>query len=359
MRRTLLFKHQPHVLYLRHTSLYLLLLPPLVLLFLLVVVVSRVEGKTVGTNEVYTCDQIFDSTDRLSGIITSPSYPLPYPPHVQCRLSLRGKGRQRVLITFSNFLLHHPLNESSSNLSCEGVDSLTAYNGPRALDKITSFCGAAIPKRIMSSGPHLTLLFRSYTSGPHAKGFRIKYIFVRDFGLSGGRQVEGEPCTFEYNSTVASSGEFTSPNPSGYYPRNTVCHFVFRGQKDERVRIDFKYFDVEGVAPCTHESDSDYVEFSSFPSADRKQPRRCGRFRPKIVESDSSYFRVTFRSNDKFDGTGFMATYQFIPNGRNPHAIKRVTSISRAAHLSGQAACCYVYLLGCVFQYFCKSFSIL
>lgn len=29
------------------------------------------------------------------------------------------------------------------------------------------------------------------------------------------------------------------------------------------------------------------------------------------IESDRKFFRVTFRSNDRLDGTGFKATYRF------------------------------------------------
>ena len=32
---------------------------------------------------------------------------------------------------------------------------------------------------------------------------------------------------------------------------------------------------------------------------------------PKNVKSDNEFFRIAFKSNDKFDGTGFEAFYQF------------------------------------------------
>lgn len=40
-------------------------------------------------------------------------------------------------------------------------------------------------------------------------------------------------------------------------------------------------------------------------------PRHCGTLKPKHIESDSDYFRITFKSNEKFDGVGFEAQYQF------------------------------------------------
>ena len=62
------------------------------------------------------------------------------------------------------------------------------------------------------------------------------------------------------------------------------------------------------------ETSSDYVEFSNYKSIDRKIPRHCGLKKPKIIESEGDFFRVTFKSNDRFDGTGFEAFFQF----RNP-----------------------------------------
>jgi thymidylate synthase len=45
---------------------------------------------------------------------------------------------------------------------------------------------------------------------------------------------------------------------------------------------------------------------------DRKYSRHCGQLKEFDIESDRKFFRVTFRSNDRLDGTGFNATYQFL-----------------------------------------------
>lgn len=44
---------------------------------------------------------------------------------------------------------------------------------------------------------------------------------------------------------------------------------------------------------------------------DRKYSRHCGQQQEFDIESDRKFFRVTFKSNDRLDGTGFKATYQF------------------------------------------------
>ena len=54
-------------------------------------------------------------------------------------------------------------------------------------------------------------------------------------------------------------------------------------------------------------------QVSNFMTVDRKLPRYCGLQKDLKMESDGAFFRVTFKSNDRFDGTGFHASYQFTP----------------------------------------------
>jgi len=61
--------------------------------------------------------------------------------------------------------------------------------------------------------------------------------------------LSSHPCGFEFNSSEATNGTFSSPNYPGYYPRDTECHFLFHGRPGEKVHLHFTYFDVEGVLP--------------------------------------------------------------------------------------------------------------
>ncbi|KAI5750569.1 hypothetical protein M8J76_016751 [Diaphorina citri] len=63
---------------------------------------------------------------------------------------------------------------------------------------------------------------------------------------------------------------------------------------------------------CEARTASDYIEFSNYMARDRKFPRYCGYISPFEVTSDQKFFRLTFRSNDRLDGTGFNASYYFI-----------------------------------------------
>lgn len=63
---------------------------------------------------------------------------------------------------------------------------------------------------------------------------------------------------------------------------------------------------------------------------DRKYSRHCGQLKDFEIESDRKFFRVTFWSNDRLDGTGFNATYQFIDDLDTANTVKPTHDANRA-----------------------------
>lgn len=270
-----------------------------------------------------SCDQRITSDATKNGTFTSPNYPEPYPMHIHCTYHFMGRGKERVQILFTDFDLHLPHEPSKD---CDSVDAVMVFitiNGQK--ERVDNFCGKDLPAQLMSNGASMIVEFRSIHSSPHVKGFRAIYRFVTNFGITGFQQDSQSVCGFIFNSTERSNGTFTTPNWPGYYPRDTECHYFFHGRPKEKVHITFAYFDVDGIPPCTTDSASDYVEFSNFRTVDRKLARHCGHKKPKVIDSDGDFFRVTFKSNDKFDGTGFEAFYQFRTH-LDPFTVKRVST---------------------------------
>lgn len=161
------------------------------------------------------------------------------------------------------------------------------------------------------------------------------------------------PCAFVFSSNESRTGFFHSPNYPGFYPRDTECHYYFYGNPGERVHLHFYYFDVEGVSPlvqfvvanstvlierssfsCEAKSASDYVAFSNFMARDRKYDRYCGQLKEFGVDSDRKFFRVTFRSNDRLDGTGFNASYRFLDETES--YTTKPKPVSAGCHLRGK-----------------------
>ncbi|KAI4472299.1 hypothetical protein M0802_016963 [Mischocyttarus mexicanus] len=58
---------------------------------------------------------------------------------------------------------------------------------------------------------------------------------------------------------------------------------------------------------------------------DRKYSRHCGQMKEFDVDSDRKFFRVTFKSNDRLDGTGFNASYVFLDEEEN-YTVKAPTN---------------------------------
>ncbi|XP_057664757.1 suppressor of lurcher protein 1 isoform X2 [Diorhabda carinulata] len=262
------------------------------------------------------CDVNISSDTSRNGTIISPSYPSPYPAKTTCSYEFQGRGKERVQIVFHDFSLYLP-NGNAKN--CDNSDSLTVFiHIDGRIEKIDKFCGTTLPKPVMSNGPRLKLEFQSFYTSRYSRGFKSTYAFIENFGVKTGTQLSTYPCAFEFNSNESKEGYFHSPNYPGLYPRDTECHYFFNGNMSERVQLHFSYFDVEGVLPCEAVSASDYVEFSNFLTRDRKFSRYCGQLKEFDVESDKKFFRVTFRSNDRLDGTGFNATYRFVVGKKNP-----------------------------------------
>ncbi|XP_043263093.1 suppressor of lurcher protein 1-like isoform X2 [Colletes gigas] len=258
---------------------------------------------------------VFNSDSTKTGVVTSPGYPNPYPSRTRCTYDFQGRGKERVQVIFQDLNLYYTPNGAKE---CENVDSLEAYvhiDGNK--EKIDSFCGEMPPRPIMSNGPRLSLEFHGITSSRHSRGFKAVYSFTENFGITTGKQEAEFPCAFAYNSNETRNGTFASPNYPGLYPRNTECYYFFNGQPTERVHLHFHFFDIEGVPPCDPVSASDFVEFSNYKTRDRKYPRSCGQLKEFDVASDRRFFRVTFKSNDRYDGMGFNASYVFVDEEGN------------------------------------------
>ncbi|XP_055381437.1 suppressor of lurcher protein 1-like [Condylostylus longicornis] len=270
------------------------------------------------------CDIVFHSSKSKNGTFTTPLFPKSYPARTFCRIEFIGQGKERIQISFPEF----SLPSDDDNYNCQDSDNLQVLVPIRhRYEPIEILCGDFMPKPIMSDGSKMLLEFRGRKSGKGNRGFRGEYKFLENYGIITGKQLPTGDCAFAYNVSDGRDGWFHSPNFPGAYPRNIECNYYFYGGQYDKIHIRFSYFDVEGVYPCDEESASDYVEFSNFMSEDRKFIKYCGKYQSFSVRSDGKFFRITFRTNDRFDKTGFRAHYEFVaymPPTENPNNQKKI-----------------------------------
>ncbi|XP_053397386.1 suppressor of lurcher protein 1-like isoform X3 [Mercenaria mercenaria] len=270
---------------------------------------------------ILKCNESISSKDKKNGTIKNQFYSS----GIICQYDFKAEGQERIQLKFTSMDLFYSAGDPNDPFECPSQDSITVYTYKDGEEQeLGQFCGKKHPQQLMSSGQRMRVLFKSMDNQKDSNsGFRIEYNFRTDFGVQGnGVQDNREVCTFMFRSTLHTTGYFTSPNYGGQYPRNTECTYIFTGRLNEVVEIEFPEFDVDGIIPrCDNPTDSDYVAFSNFLNTEDRQMRRyCGN-RPSYptVTSDAAFFRVTFRSNSKFDANGFRGRYKFKRKEETPY----------------------------------------
>ncbi|ELU09629.1 hypothetical protein CAPTEDRAFT_202240 [Capitella teleta] len=120
-------------------------------------------------------------------------------------------------------------------------------------------------------------------------------------------------CSHVYVSGKNTNGTFSSPGFPNNYPNNIVCHYVFQGNSDERIRLTFKEFHLEngtGHGGCN----KDYVDYFTINMNNQKDlvKRLCGRETPSAVVSEHQRVEIVFKSDYLENHKGFLGIYEFV-----------------------------------------------
>lgn len=59
-----------------------------------------------------------------------------------------------------------------------------------------------------------------------------------------GTPAPSTPCSFIVNSTIKRNGTILSPTYPGTYPKDLLCTYKFIGNKGQRIRLEFRDFDL-------------------------------------------------------------------------------------------------------------------
>ncbi|KAI3356486.1 hypothetical protein L3Q82_017693, partial [Scortum barcoo] len=236
------------------------------------------------------CGGYLDASD--AGYITTPGYPLEYPPHQNCRWVITApEPSQRIVL---NFNPHFEIEK----LDCR-YDYVEIHDGnSESADLLGKHCSNIAPAPIISSGPSLHIKFVSDYAHQGA-GFSLRYEIFKT----------GSDCSRNFTSPT---GLIESPGFPDKYPHNLECSFIIIVPPSMDVTITFLTFDLEndplpgGEGDCKY----DWLEvWDGLPGVGPLIGRYCGTRVPPEIQSSTGILSLSFHTDMAVAKDGFSARY--------------------------------------------------
>ena len=74
------------------------------------------------------------------------------------------------------------------------------------------------------------------------KDYFLLFFFSAEYEI--GAPIKNSPCSFIIQATKKRTGVLLSPTYPGSYPKDLFCSYQFLGQPNQRVRVEFRDFDL-------------------------------------------------------------------------------------------------------------------
>ncbi|XP_022530603.2 neuropilin-2a isoform X2 [Astyanax mexicanus] len=237
------------------------------------------------------CGGHLDASD--AGYITSPGYPLEYPPHQNCEWVITAaEPTQRIVL---NFNPHFELER----LNCR-YDFIEIRDGNSdSADLLGKHCSNIAPPAIISSGPVLHIKFVSDYAHQGA-GFSLRYEI---------HKTGSEHC---FRNFTAPTGVIESPDFPDKYPHNLECSYIIIAPPQTEVTLTFKTFDLENDPLLMAEGDCKYDwldVWDGLPQVSPQIGRYCGTKIPPEIVSSTGLLSLTFHTDMAVAKDGFSARY--------------------------------------------------
>ncbi|XP_012138287.1 tolloid-like protein 1 isoform X2 [Megachile rotundata] len=262
------------------------------------------------------CDQKFISTPDgpLEGTFYAPSLINPERESRQCVYTFFAGPRQRVELVFNTFGLRGtpPHGAAVGEIpACvhEYVDLYTEIRSENVTKLVDTpfggrFCGPIPPRRRVSLYQGIAISF--YTD----KNITLPSLFSAEYEV--GTPAPSTPCSFTVNSEHKRSGNILSPTYPGTYPKGLTCSYKFIGKHSQRVRLEFRDFDLYFGGPhCP----LDYVKvYDGLDNTSAVIGTYCGQQRNLVLYSSESSLFVLFETLERTANTqnrGFKGIFEF------------------------------------------------
>lgn len=225
------------------------------------------------------------------GTYTSPNFgESNYENDLLCVYVVNSYSSGRLVLEFTDF-------ELEEDAECKN-DYVDVLNGelPDQSPSLGRFCGKEKPKKFITSGRAVTVIFRT-NGAVTAKGFQFRV----------SRFERNQTCGNDIRLSNVMPMYSGSPYFGGPYKNNMNCLWTIEVPSNYHMNIEFPgRFDVEQSSNCT----KDYllIEEKEAENKWRTLKRLCGIKRPENVRTGSNVVRVSFRSDQNTTGDGLLFT---------------------------------------------------
>nr|XP_061803007.1 neuropilin-2-like [Nerophis lumbriciformis] len=237
------------------------------------------------------CRGILDASE--AGYITSPGYPLEYPPHQNCQWVITApEPSQRIVL---NFNPHFEIERLDCKYDFIEIRDGTSENS----DVLGRHCSNIAPAPIISSGPSLQIRFVSDYAHQGA-GFSLRY------------EIFKTGSEFCFRNFTSSSGMIESPGFPDKYPHNLECSYMIIAPPHVDVTLTFLTFDLENDPLLVGEGDCKYDWLDVWDGLPQVSPligRYCGTKIPPEIQSSSGLLSLSFHTDMAVAKDGFSARY--------------------------------------------------
>ncbi|VDN03882.1 unnamed protein product [Thelazia callipaeda] len=222
-----------------------------VLLALIVGVTKSTERERCEVQEIY-------GKEMSEGYLTSPNYPLTYPPNQDCLFNITASADLVIHLTFTHFHLEGHTQRSNQCLNDYLVVTVVDRQGREHVSE--RFCGSQLPEPLHTMQNQIYIRFHSsYTD--QFSGFRVRYQFIPEESI-----LEPASSYFDddlrylrycggHNVKKAFNGEIQSPGYPAFYPRNVTCNWLLRVKPGKKIYLRVGYLHLSPtMAECERAS---------------------------------------------------------------------------------------------------------
>ncbi|XP_056630783.1 tolloid-like protein 2 [Diorhabda sublineata] len=270
------------------------------------------------------CDQTFVSRPGgpMNGTFYAPEFENPRGHSRNCVYTFLAGPGQRVQVTFISFNLRGrpPDGAAVGDLpACihEYMDIYAEVLQPNPAELVNTpfggrYCGQIRPRTRVSLYRAMALSYHTDKNASTNDIFMGKYEFINDTEFEVGTPLAGGPCNFLVKGSVKHTGSILTPTYPGAYPKALHCSYQFLGSPGERIRLEFRDFDLFFGGPhCPF----DYVKVYDGPdNSSAVIGTYCGQQRNLVIYSSESTLLVAFVTLPRTANTqnrGFKGIFEF------------------------------------------------